>query len=39
MTPLRFTHYEIKHETHRVRETLQRAVRLLSERKKERKQL
>jgi hypothetical protein len=33
MTPLRFTHYEIKHEPHRVREALKRAARLLRERK------
>lgn len=33
MTPLRFTHYEIKYEPHRVREALERAARLLRERK------
>jgi predicted transcriptional regulator of viral defense system/very-short-patch-repair endonuclease len=32
-TPLRFTHYEIKHESHLVREVLERAARLLRERK------
>ena len=33
ITPLRFTHYEIKYEPHRVREALERAARLLRERK------
>lgn len=33
MTPLRFTHYEIKREPHRVRGALKRAARLLRERK------
>jgi predicted transcriptional regulator of viral defense system len=33
MTPLRFTHYEIKHEPHRVRGSLERATRLLRKRK------
>jgi very-short-patch-repair endonuclease len=32
MTPLRFTHYEIKHERHRVRAELSRAAALLRER-------
>jgi hypothetical protein len=32
MAPLRFTHYEIKYEGHRVREALERAARLLRER-------
>jgi very-short-patch-repair endonuclease len=33
MTPLRFTHYEIKHESHQVRGALERAARLLRKRK------
>jgi predicted transcriptional regulator of viral defense system len=33
MTPLRFTHYEIKHESHQVRGALKRAARLLRKRK------
>jgi very-short-patch-repair endonuclease len=33
MTPLRFTHYEIKYETYRVRGTLERAGDLLRKRK------
>jgi hypothetical protein len=33
MTPLRFTHYEIKHEAHRVRGALRRAIQLLRQRK------
>lgn len=33
MTPLRFTHYEIKREPHRVRVALKRAAHLLRERK------
>lgn len=32
MTPLRFTHFEIKYERHRVRKALERAARLLRER-------
>jgi hypothetical protein len=33
MTPLRFTHYEVKHEAPRVRGTLERAAELLHKRK------
>lgn len=33
MTPLRFTHYEIKYESHRVRRALERAAQLLRKRK------
>jgi len=32
MTPLRFTHYEVRHEAAKVAHTLKRAAKLLKER-------